>query len=154
MEAHGSKQATAHIVLVEDNAGDVYLVEKALNARHILYELTRYPDGEQGIRALSNESCPTPDLILLDLKLPRREGFDVLRVVRTRPGLVGVPVGILTSSNAHRDRHRVSLIGAERYIHKPLGLEEFIDEVGQAIEEMLRNSRIFIWSRPVAPRNQ
>lgn len=141
MEAQGTKQAqaTAHIVLVEDNAGDVYLLEKALQARHIVYELTRYEDGEQGIRALSNERYPAPDLILLDLNLPRRQGFDVLRTVRTRPGLVGVPVGILTSSDAERDRHRVSLIGAERYIHKPLTLEEFVDEVGQAIEDMLRH---------------
>jgi chemotaxis family two-component system response regulator Rcp1 len=130
-------KATAHIVLVEDNPGDVYLLEKALQARHIVYELTRYEDGEQGIRALSSERCPTPDLILLDLNLPRREGFDVLRAVRTRPALVGVAVGILTSSDAQRDRHRVFLIGAERYIHKPLTLEEFIDEVGQAIEDML-----------------
>jgi CheY-like chemotaxis protein len=55
MESHGAKQAkaTAHIVLVEDNAGDVYLVEKALKARHITYDLTRYADGEQGLLALS-----------------------------------------------------------------------------------------------------
>lgn len=110
-------KAAVRIVLVEDNAGDVYLLEKSLQARHIVYELIRYEDGEQGIRALSSERGPTPDLILLDLNLPRREGFDVLRAVRTRPALVGVPVGILTSSDAVRDRHRVSLIGAERYIY-------------------------------------
>ena len=72
-------KAAARIVLVEDNAGDVYLLEKSLQARHIVYELIRYEDGEQGIRALSSERGPTPDLILLDLNLPRREGFDVLR---------------------------------------------------------------------------
>jgi DNA-binding response OmpR family regulator len=105
------------VVLVEDNAGDAFLLEKALQARHIAYELTRYEDGEQAVRALSSERYPAPDLILLDLNLPGREGFDVLRTVRMRPGLVGVPVGILTSSDAERDRHRVSLIAAERYIH-------------------------------------
>lgn len=139
MKAHMSDAArsAAHIVLVEDNAGDAYLLEKALQARHILYTLTRYEDGEEGIRELSSDLAPIPDLILLDLNVPLREGFDVLRAVRTRPALVGVPVGILTSSNSARDRHRSSLMGAERYIHKPLTLEEFIDEVGQAVEDML-----------------
>jgi DNA-binding response OmpR family regulator len=80
----------------------------------------------------------TPDLILLDLNLSRREGFDILRAVPTRPALVASRWAfILTSSDANRDRHRVSLIGAERYIHTPLTLEEFIDETDQAIEDML-----------------
>lgn len=78
-----------------------------------------------------------PDLILLDLNLPRREGFDVLRMVRQRPSPVGVPVGILTSSEAAKDRHRVALIGAERYIHKPPFLEQFLDKVGNGIEDLL-----------------
>jgi chemotaxis family two-component system response regulator Rcp1 len=126
-----------NIMLVEDNEGDVYLVEKALQNRNIPYQLTRYEDGEQAMRALSEADFRKPDLILLDLNLPRREGFDVLRATRTRPDLVGVPVGILTASDAATDRHRVSLIGAERYIHKPPTLEEFLDDVGQAIVEML-----------------
>lgn len=129
--------AAVRISIVEDNPGDVYLLEKALSHHHIDYELTRYEDGEQAIKAFSNEDYPPPDLILLDLKLPRRGGFDVLRAVRSKPVLVGVPVGILTSSEAAQDRHRVELIGAERYIHKPPTLEEFIHEVGDAIEEML-----------------
>jgi CheY-like chemotaxis protein len=132
-----TKTQAQHIMLVEDNEGDVYLVEKALQNRHIPYQLTRYEDGEQAIRALSETDFRKPDLILLDLNLPRLEGFDVLRATRTRPALVGIPVGILTTSDAATDRHRVSLIGAERYIHKPPTLEEFLDEVGQAIVEML-----------------
>ncbi|MHB8734035.1 MAG: response regulator [Terriglobales bacterium] len=130
-------RATTRIWLVEDNPADVYLLEKALQDRQISYELTRHEDGEQAIRALARADWFTPDLILLDLNLPRREGFDVLRAVRVRPSLVGVPVGILTSSNTAKDRHRVGLIGAERYIHKPPTLEEFIDQVGQAVEDLL-----------------
>lgn len=125
------------ISLVEDNPGDVYLLEKALYDHHIAYELTRYEDGEQAIKEFSKPDCSPPDLILLDLKLPRHGGFDVLRAVRSAPVLVGVPVGILTSSDAARDRHRAELIGAERYIHKPPTLEEFIQDVGDAIEDML-----------------
>ncbi|SPF52259.1 Response regulator receiver protein [Candidatus Sulfopaludibacter sp. SbA4] len=127
----------AHIVVVEDNSGDVYLLERAIESRNIAYELIRYQDGEQAIRALSADPAAVPDLFLVDLNLPRREGFDVLRAVRGIPRFVGVPVGVLTSSEAEKDRHRTALIGAERYIHKPPTLEEFIDQVGTAVENLL-----------------
>jgi CheY-like chemotaxis protein len=133
---HGSRPI--RILLIEDNAGDVYLLEKTLQNRRLPYELIRYIDGEQAIRALQEADSDIPDLILVDLNLPRREGFDVLQTIRSKPGMVGVPVGVLTSSDAAKDRHRVALTGrGERYIHKPPVLEEFLDQVGQAIEEML-----------------
>ena len=125
------------ILLVEDNPADVYLLEKALKDRHIRYELIHYQDGEQATVALDKDDSGVPDLILLDLNLPRRDGFDVLKTVRAKASLVGVPVGILTSSDADRDRHRIALTGSERYIHKPLTLEEFVDQVGKAIAELL-----------------
>lgn len=115
------------IVVVEDNPGDVFLLEKSLQARNLEYELIRYDDVEQAVHALCVERAVVPDLILVDLNLPRREGFDVLKAARQTPWLVGVPVGVLTSSEAARDRHRTALIGAERYIHKPPTLDEFID---------------------------
>lgn len=131
----------ARIFLIEDNAADVYLLEKTLQTRRIRYQLTRYGDGEEGIRALRKlEKTPghVPDLILVDLHLPRREGFDVLQRIRSSPALVGVPVGVLTSSDAAGDRHRVEITGrGERYIHKPPALEEFLEQVGQALEDML-----------------
>ena len=77
------------------------------------------------------------DVFTRDLNLPRREGFDVLRLVRTMPRLVGVPIGVLTSSNAVRDRSRTARIGADRYIYKPPVLEQFIEEVGKAVAELL-----------------
>jgi two-component system, chemotaxis family, response regulator Rcp1 len=127
------------ILLVEDNTGDVYLLEKTLNARQLSYELIRYTDGEQAIRALQNDDCGIPDLILVDLNLPRRGGFDVLQTIRSKPALLGVPVGVLTSSDAAKDRHRVALTGrGERYIHKPPELEDFLDQVGKAIQDLLR----------------
>jgi CheY-like chemotaxis protein len=132
----GNREAF-RICLIEDNPGDIYLLEKALKRHHIAYELTCYADGEQAIRGFSQNDPIVPDLILLDLKLPRRDGFDVLRDIRSRPWLVGVRVGVLTSSDAEPDRHRVALQGVERYIHKPVGLEEFLDVVGQAVKEML-----------------
>lgn len=125
------------ILVVEDNAGDVYLLEKTLQTRQLHYELIRYLDGEQAIRALEQDDSVLPDLILVDLNLPRRGGFDVLQTIRSKPSMVGVPVGVLTSSDAAKDRHRVALTGGERYIHKPPTLDEFLDLVGQAIAEML-----------------
>jgi len=125
------------ILLVEDNAGDVYLFEKALQSRQVNYELTRYADGEQAIRALHQDVCAVPDLIILDLNLPRRGGFDVLQTIRSKPSMVGIPVGILTSSDAARDRHRIAVTGGERFIHKPPELEDFLEQVGQAIEDLL-----------------
>ncbi len=127
----------AHIVLVDDNPADVLLLEKALRHHHIAYELTCYEDGERAITAMSQQNFAVPDLIILDLNLPKQEGFAVLRVIRSRPALVNVPVAILTSSNAVRDRHRVELQKIERYIHKPPGLEEFLEQVGQAVKDLL-----------------
>lgn len=126
------------ILLVEDNSGDVYLLEKALKSRELSYELIHYADGEQAIRALQKEDCIVPDLIILDLNLPRREGFDVLQTIRGKPGMVGVPTAILTSSADVKDRHRIALTGGERYIHKPPELEDFLEQVGQAVEDLLR----------------
>lgn len=134
-----SDPARTRILLVEDNAGDVYLLEKALKGRRLNYELIRYSDGEQAIRALEKDDCLVPDLIILDLNLPRRGGFDVLQTVRSRPAMVGIPVAILTSSDAAKDRHRIALTGVERYIHKPPMLDDFLNEVGRAIEDMLEN---------------
>jgi len=126
-----------HILLIEDNAGDVYLLEKALQSRNLNYKLTCFVDGEQAIRALQSDNHGAPDLIILDLNLPRRDGFDVLQTIRGKPSMVGVPVAILTSSDAAKDRHRVSLTGGERYIHKPPMLDDFLEQVGQALEGML-----------------
>jgi chemotaxis family two-component system response regulator Rcp1 len=131
----------ASIVIVEDNPGDVYLLELALRSRGIAYELIRYVDGEEAIRAVSADTFAVPDLILVDLNLPRREGFDVLRAIRRIPRLVGIPTGVFTSSDTAKDRHRSVLVGAERYIQKPPTLDEFIEQVGSAVEDLLKTGR-------------
>jgi DNA-binding response OmpR family regulator len=61
----------------------------------------------------------------------------VLQAIRGKPGLSGIPIGIVTTSDALKDRHRVALIGSARYIHKPARLEEFTDQVDNAIKELL-----------------
>ena len=126
----------ARIWLVEDNPDDVYLVQKAMAHRGIPCDLTCFADGEKAIRAIS-ECQNVPDLILIDLKLPRRDGFDVLRAVRSTPSLVDVPIGILTSSNAETDRHRASLQGIKLYILKPADYDQFLERVGDSIASLL-----------------
>src|SRR5262245_15672312 len=126
------------IVLIEDNPGDVFLVQKTLEARKLEFELIHYEDVDQALRVLCAEHKFDPDLILVDLNLPRREGFDALKEARQTPWLVGVPIAVLTSSEAAKDRHRAALIGADCYIHKPPTLEEFIDQVGNAVETLLQ----------------
>ena len=129
--------APVQIMLVEDNPGDVHLLELSLRSRNIVFDLILYKDGAQAIRAISESHLAVPDLILVDLNLPRRDGFDVLNVVRREPRLVGVPVGVLTASDTSKDRQFAALMEAARYIHKPQKLKEFIDEVGRAVQELL-----------------
>jgi CheY-like chemotaxis protein len=129
---------TLRVLVVEDNPADIFLLEKALKSRDIVYELDTFHDGEAAIKSLAEKNRILPDLILIDLNLPRRDGFAVLTVIRAHPSLSGVPLAILTSSEDAKDKHRIALIGAERYIHKPPILEEFIEQVGNAIVAILQ----------------
>jgi CheY-like chemotaxis protein len=132
---------TYRIALVEDNPGDIYLIQETLRDRSIAYTLDLYQDGESIVRVLG---CPNtadrdkiPDLVLLDLNLPRIEGLEILKSLRSNPQLATVPIGVLTSSQSSRDRERAELAGANRFVWKPTLLTDFLDTVGGAIEDML-----------------
>ena len=136
----GKIMKTAEIVLIEDNPGDVFLVEMALQANQVPYHLTRFETGEDALGALSTTASGhdfRPDAILLDLNTPKSDGFEVLGRLRRNPNLVDVPIAIITSSRARNDKHRTSLMGAVRYIEKPSDLERFLSTVGTAVKEML-----------------
>lgn len=133
----------AQIVLIEDNPGDVLLVEMALQEHEVPYHLTRFATGEDALNALCRRDGTDgqdfhPDAILLDLNTPKSDGFEVLGTLRRDPRLADVPIAIITSSQARSDKHRSSLIGAVRYIEKPSQLEPFLATVGKAVKEMLR----------------
>jgi CheY-like chemotaxis protein len=128
---------TAHITLVEDNPGDVLLVRKALQKKGLAFELTCFEDGEEALKSLSRQERDEPDVILLDLNLPMTEGVEVLSRIRSIPGLAGVPVAILSSLASPADIDRTRLLGVTRFITKPIGLDDFLREVGGAVEEML-----------------
>ena len=128
----------AQIVLVEDNPGDVMLVELALRENGIPFELTQFNNGSEALQALSSPEAQSfvPDIILLDLNTPKSDGFQVLILLRQSPRLSRVPIAILTSSQARTDKHRAALQNV-RYIQKPSDLANFLTTVGQAVREML-----------------
>lgn len=121
----------ATILLAEDNPADVYLLREALNTHGgNAVELTVVSDGEQALEYLQRKNrfagSKMPDLIVLDLNLPKSEGSDVLRYIRGSSEIGGVPVVVLTSSNSPRDRSVVEKLGANLYITKPSDLDSFL----------------------------
>lgn len=126
------------ILLVEDNEGDVRLTREALNEGRIRNRLSVVNDGEQALAFLRREGshadAPRPDLILLDLNLPRLDGREVLAAIKQDPELKQIPVVVLTSSRAEQDLLRAYDLHANCFIGKPVAFEEFIDVV-RSIED-------------------
>ena len=116
------------ILLVEDNPGDARLTREALAASGVRNTLHDVRDGEQALAFLRREgafqTAPTPDLILLDLNLPRRDGREVLEDMKGDPTLKHIPVVVLTSSQADEDILRSYRLHANCFITKPRDLDE------------------------------
>jgi two-component system, chemotaxis family, response regulator Rcp1 len=127
------------ILLVEDNPGDVRLTREALREAKILNHISVAEDGVEAMvflhRALAGRdaAAPRPDLILLDLNLPKKSGLQVLAEIKGDPDLSSIPVAILTSSRAERDILASYAHHANCSIAKPVDLDRFIGAV-QAIE--------------------
>jgi two-component system, chemotaxis family, response regulator Rcp1 len=117
------------ILLVEDNPGDVRLTRELLKDSKIHNNLTVIDNGEDALLYLRREAkycnATHPDLILLDLNLPRKNGSEVLASIKNDPQLRRIPVVILTSSKAEEDVVRTYDLHANCYISKPVGLEQF-----------------------------
>ena len=126
------------ILLVEDNPGDARLTREALSVSKVRNNLHRASDGEEAMRFLRHEGAfadvPTPDLVLLDLNLPRRDGREVLEDIKNDPILKHIPVVILTSSQAEEDILRSYRLHANCFITKPVDLEQ-LTKVVQGIEQ-------------------
>lgn len=119
---------TTKILLVEDNAADITLLKMALKETGLTCELFVATDGEAAIDFLAQRgdyaSSPHPDLILLDLNLPRKSGIEVLADVKRRLILKRIPVVVLTSSASHKDINAAYDFGANAYMRKPSSLDE------------------------------
>jgi CheY-like chemotaxis protein len=135
----------SHILLVEDNLGDVFLFREALKAAGVNYEITVISDGAEALRFVEDPNQyrgkRIPDLAVLDLNLPKVEGTEVLEAMRSNPDLTNVPVAVMTSSPSPRDRERAVQLGARRFITKPLDLDEFL-KIGTVLKELLQEEKL------------
>jgi chemotaxis family two-component system response regulator Rcp1 len=125
---------TIEILLVEDNPGDARLTLEAFKEGKMLNNIRVVPDGVEALAYLRKESprytgCSTPDLILLDLNLPRKDGREVLTEIKADERLRRIPVVVLTTSAAEEDIARAYASHANCYITKPVELEQFLDVV-------------------------
>jgi CheY-like chemotaxis protein len=128
-EDAGSETSELCIVLAEDNPGDVYLIREALAIGGRPFALRVLEDGESAreyFLALHARGHALPDLILLDLNLPRIDGRSVLRGVRSSSRLAHVPVVVLTSSESPRDQSEVLELGADAFLQKPSNLDDLL----------------------------
>ena len=126
-----------HILIVEDNPGDARLAVEALTERGITNNISIVKDGVEAISFLRKENdfkeSKRPDLILLDLNLPKMNGKDVLAVIKQDAELKRIPVIILTTSEAEQDISSTYELQANCYITKPVGFDKFIDVI-QSVE--------------------
>lgn len=125
------------ILLVEDNAGDADLAKEVLEDSKMKNELFWVDDGEKAMSFLLKQGAykdmPRPDLILLDLNLPRKDGREILEEIKNHPELKFIPVVVLTTSRAEEDILKSYNLHANCYIAKPINLDQFV-QVVKAIE--------------------
>ncbi|MCS6817604.1 MAG: response regulator [Blastocatellia bacterium] len=124
------------ILLVEDNPDHVLLIKRALELNNILNEVHVVEDGQEALDYLYRQgkyadpdSAPRPGLILLDIKLPKVDGLEVLRRIKSDPILKAIPIIMLTSSEQEADILRSYLNGANSYIVKPIQFDAFVQKV-------------------------
>lgn len=126
------------ILLVEDNPADVRLTQEALTDGRVQHLLQVVTDGVEAMDFLRHaepfQKAPRPDLILLDLNLPRKDGREVLAEIKADPDLTRIPVIILTTSDAEEDILKTYNLHANGYIIKPVDLEQFFKVIRQIKE--------------------
>ncbi len=123
-------RSVIRILLVEDNPGDVDLTLEVFAATAMHHEIEVATDGQQALDLLRNPLTLLPDLVLLDLNLPKVDGRAVLREAKSDPALRAVPIIMLTSSDAHSDVRAAYDLGANCYLTKPVELAQFERLVG------------------------
>jgi two-component system, chemotaxis family, response regulator Rcp1 len=132
------------ILLIEDNPGDVFLIQETLREHGLVYQLSVIEDGEEAVSFARREGqyarAVRPDLILLDLNLPKCNGREVLQSIQENPELTQVPLVIFTSSDSPQDRLAAAEPNVSCYIRKPSSLEEFM-KIGGVLKELLSSTK-------------
>jgi chemotaxis family two-component system response regulator Rcp1 len=133
---------TMEILLVEDNPGDIRLTQEAFREGNLKTNLSVVQDGVEAMAFLRQEGkyaqVPRPDVIILDLNLPKKDGREVLAELKQDPHLKRIPVVVFTSSKAEQDILRAYDLYANCYITKPVDLEEYIELVSDVEAFWLR----------------
>jgi CheY-like chemotaxis protein len=121
------------ILLVEDNEDDIILTEEAFSVAKVMNSINNVRDGEAALAYLRREGlykdAVRPGLVLLDINMPKKNGFEVLKAIKADSQLQSLPVIMLTTSEREEDIVRSYAYGACSYVRKPVGLERFIDVV-------------------------
>jgi chemotaxis family two-component system response regulator Rcp1 len=151
MKSIGADVEPIQILLVEDSPGDVRLTREAFRDAKVHINLHVALDGTEAMAFLKQEGAhanvPRPDLILLDLNLPKKDGREVLKEIKESPDLKSIPVVILTTSEAEADILRSYQLHANCYITKPVGLDGFfkvvnsIDSFWLSVVKLQRDAR-------------
>jgi two-component system, chemotaxis family, response regulator Rcp1 len=133
MEMIATDASPFEVLLVEDSPGDVRLTREAFKDAKVHINLHVAPDGAEAMAFLGREgkhsNAPRPDLILLDLNLPKKDGREVLEEIKGNPTLKSIPVVVLTTSGSEEDILRSYRLHANCYITKPVGLDGFLKVV-------------------------
>jgi CheY-like chemotaxis protein len=123
------------ILLVEDDPGDVVITREAFEQSKLINNLRNVSNGEEALRYLRREEpyaeVTRPDLILLDLNLPRLDGRELLAIIKNEPALRSIPVVVLTTSQADEDIVRSYDLHANAFVTKPVDFEKFVEVVRQ-----------------------
>ncbi|MEM9917043.1 MAG: response regulator [Bacteroidota bacterium] len=139
------KSRPVNILLIEDNPGDVRLTQEAFKEGRLPINLEVVMDGVEAIKFLRRqapyEHAIIPDLILLDLNLPKRDGREVLEEIKTDENLKRIPVVVLTTSNAEQDILKSYNLHVNCYINKPVDFDKFFDII-QKIEDFWLSTAI------------
>lgn len=138
------------ILLIEDSPDDALLIQRAFRKLGVPSTVRILGDGDKALAYLAGEGGyadrlqhPLPDIMLLDLKLPRRSGFEVLEWLRSQPGLRRLPVIVLTGSREGMDVDRAADLGANSYLVKPVGFEALL-----VVVESLRHYWLHLNEQP------
>ncbi|MEV4131519.1 response regulator [Dactylosporangium sp. NPDC049742] len=138
MTAPRESSLPIEVLLVEDDPGDVLMTQEAFEEHKVRNKLNVVQDGEEALAYLRREGphadAPRPDLILLDLNLPRVDGRQVLQAIKEDPDLRRIPVVVLTTSQADEDILRSYSLHANAYVTKPVDFDSFIAVVRQIDE--------------------
>lgn len=141
-----SEHARINVLLVEDDPGDVLITREALTEGKVLHHLHVVDNGEAAVAFLRRQDpyagAPRPDLILLDLNLPRLDGREVLGIIKGDADLRQIPVVVLTTSTAEEDVLRSYDLHANAYVGKPVDFDAFLSVVRQVDEFFVTVARL------------